>query len=77
MRGHHAGMQHPPHAVDHHGAVLRYLALHAFILSAIKTWQRRSRTRRELRALSERDLRDVGLNAYDRERESAKWFWQR
>jgi uncharacterized protein YjiS (DUF1127 family) len=28
-------------------------------------------------ACVERDLRDVGLNAYDRERESAKWFWQR
>ncbi len=55
----------------------RYQALRAFVIAGIARWRRRSQTRRHLRALSERDLRDVGLSAYERERESAKWFWQR
>jgi uncharacterized protein YjiS (DUF1127 family) len=67
----------PPRAVDPEGASLRYRALRAFVMEAIATWRRRSRTRRQLLALSERELRDVGLSAYERERESAKWFWQR
>jgi uncharacterized protein YjiS (DUF1127 family) len=77
MRRHRAGMQHPPRPVDHHGAVLRYLALHAFMLAAIKAWRRRSRTRRELRALSACELKDIGLSNWDQQHESAKWFWQR
>jgi uncharacterized protein YjiS (DUF1127 family) len=69
-------MQHPHHAVDHHGAVRRFEALCSLVVAAIKAWRRRSRTRRELRALSERELRDVGLSDHERSREAAKWFWQ-
>jgi uncharacterized protein YjiS (DUF1127 family) len=70
-------MQLPLRAVDPEGALLRYQALRAFVVAAIAMWQRRSQTRRHLRALSEHRLRDVGLSGRQRQRESAKWFWQR
>jgi uncharacterized protein YjiS (DUF1127 family) len=70
-------MQIRPRAVDPEGASLRYRALRAFIMAAIAKWRRRSRTRRQLRALNDRELNDVGLSPEARQRESAKWFWQR
>jgi uncharacterized protein YjiS (DUF1127 family) len=47
------------------------------ITAAMKIWLKRARTRRHLRDLDARQLRDVGLGAQARERECAKWFWQR
>lgn len=47
------------------------------ISAAMKIWLRRAGTRRHLRDLDTRQLRDVGLGAQARERECAKWFWQR
>jgi len=70
-------MQHPHRPIDQHGAVLRAEALCALVLAAIKAWRRRSRTRRELRALSARELKDIGLSNWDQQHEGAKWFWQR
>jgi uncharacterized protein YjiS (DUF1127 family) len=68
-------IRHRPY--DPEGALFRYRVLRAFVAAAVARWRRRSTTRRELRRLGERDLRDIGLSTYDRERESAKWFWQR
>jgi uncharacterized protein YjiS (DUF1127 family) len=42
----------------------------------IKEWRRRTRGRRELAALSDRCLRDIGLTRYDVAREVRKPFWR-
>jgi uncharacterized protein YjiS (DUF1127 family) len=38
-------------------------------------WLRRGASRYELRSLSDRDLRDIGLSRADAYREAAKPFW--
>ncbi len=43
----------------------------------LQTWQERSRQRRQLAALGDRMLRDIGVSASDVERETRKWFWQK
>ena len=35
------------------------------IVSKIKIWKKEQETMRELRALSDRDLEDIGINRYD------------
>jgi uncharacterized protein YjiS (DUF1127 family) len=47
------------------------------ITAAMKIWLRRARTRRHLCNLDARRLHDVGISKQARERECAKWFWQR
>jgi uncharacterized protein YjiS (DUF1127 family) len=42
----------------------------------LKLWHRRHQTRLQLADLSPHLLRDLGLAEADRDRESAKWFWQ-
>jgi uncharacterized protein YjiS (DUF1127 family) len=39
-------------------------------------WRRRARTRRQLDALSDHELRDLGLDHGDAMREAAKPFWR-
>ena len=39
-------------------------------------WRRRARTRRQLRALPDHLLADIGLSAAQRRRESARPFWR-
>lgn len=39
-------------------------------------WKSRSRMRSELRKLDLRELRDMGLSTFDRDRECNKQFWQ-
>jgi uncharacterized protein YjiS (DUF1127 family) len=39
-------------------------------------WIDRAAQRRNLAALDDRMLKDVGLNRVDAVRESGKWFWQ-
>jgi uncharacterized protein YjiS (DUF1127 family) len=39
-------------------------------------WLRRGFSRNELRNLSDRDLRDIGLSRADAHREAAKPFWR-
>jgi uncharacterized protein YjiS (DUF1127 family) len=70
-------MQDLPRPFDPEGAALRWRALCAFVSAAMARWRRRSKTRRHLRALSERQLEDVALSDAQQRRESAKWFWQR
>jgi uncharacterized protein YjiS (DUF1127 family) len=43
---------------------------------AVLAWSERAGQRRELAALSERELRDIGLNRLDVARETAKPFWR-
>jgi uncharacterized protein YjiS (DUF1127 family) len=45
-------------------------------LNALHTWQQRSRGRHDLLSLSERLLRDIGLNRAVVEREACKPFWR-
>lgn len=46
------------------------------VFDLIQTWQDRTKQRRQLAALDERMLRDIGASAADVERETGKWFWQ-
>lgn len=39
-------------------------------------WQRRAAARRHLAALSERELKDIGLSRLDAWREAGKPFWR-
>jgi uncharacterized protein YjiS (DUF1127 family) len=51
----------------------------AAVGETLRTWWRRSRQRRELRALLEQDgriLRDVGLTRRAVREQARKWFWQ-
>jgi uncharacterized protein YjiS (DUF1127 family) len=49
--------------------------LFAELVALIREWQRRARSRRELAALSDRCLRDIGATRYDAYREARKPFW--
>ena len=46
------------------------------VLGVLVTWWGRSRQRRQLRRLDDRQLQDVGLRRDDVERELAKPFWR-
>ena len=48
----------------------------ARIGSEVAEWRRRSRDQRELAAMSDRSLRDVGLTSYDATYEASKPFWR-
>jgi uncharacterized protein YjiS (DUF1127 family) len=43
----------------------------------LEVWLRRARTRRQLAALTDRELRDLGIDRGDCLRESAKPFWEK
>ncbi len=47
------------------------------LFTLVSEWRRRACGRRELAALSDRCLRDIGLTRYDALREARKPFWQR
>jgi uncharacterized protein YjiS (DUF1127 family) len=49
--------------------------LHRFIV-LLKIWRQRLRDRRELAAMDDRSLRDIGLTRYDVELELRKPFWR-
>jgi len=57
-----------------HTGVLHHLL--ARIGSEIAEWRRRSRDRRELAAMSDRSLRDIGLTRYDATYEASRPFWR-
>jgi len=42
----------------------------------IREWRRRARSRRELLALDDRMLKDIGITRIDAQREAAKPFWR-
>ncbi len=56
--------------------VLVAQVLVAKVLAALKEWRRRAQGRRELAALNDRCLRDIGLTRYDANREVRKPFWR-
>jgi uncharacterized protein YjiS (DUF1127 family) len=47
------------------------------VLATAFEWYERARQRRELYALDERMLKDIGLTRVDVEREASKHFWIR
>jgi len=61
------------HDCDRAG-VLRHIW--ARMASEIREWCRRSRDRRDLAAMSDRSLRDIGLTRYDADWEASKQFWR-
>lgn len=46
-------------------------------LDLLQGWQERAKQRRQLAALDDRMLRDIGVSTADVEQETWKWFWQR
>jgi uncharacterized protein YjiS (DUF1127 family) len=58
----------------------RTLALPMQLLTIVGTWIARSRGRKALRELAERNepflLQDIGLTRAEALRRAAKWFWQ-
>ena len=52
------------------------LSLLAGGIREVGAWPRRINGRKELAALSSRDLSDIGLIPWEAEREAAKPFWQ-
>jgi uncharacterized protein YjiS (DUF1127 family) len=50
--------------------------LFAELVSLVREWRRRARSRRELAVLCDRCLRDIGVTHYDASREVRKPFWQ-
>ena len=50
--------------------------LAARVVGLVLRWQERARGRRELQALDERMLKDIGLNRIDALREADKPFWR-
>jgi uncharacterized protein YjiS (DUF1127 family) len=45
-------------------------------IKLIGEWRRRARSRRELMAKTDRDLRDLGIARHDASHEAAKPFWR-
>lgn len=50
--------------------------LFAELVSLVREWHRRARSRRELAALCDRCLRDMRMTRYDIEKEVRKPFWR-
>jgi uncharacterized protein YjiS (DUF1127 family) len=46
------------------------------VISLVGTWRLRMRDRRELKLMSEKSLRELGLTRYDALREIRKPFWR-
>ena len=46
------------------------------VFAVLEEWRRRSRGRRELAAMSDRSLRDIGVTRGDAYREAQKPFWR-
>ncbi|MDX1452498.1 MAG: DUF1127 domain-containing protein [Oleiphilaceae bacterium] len=46
------------------------------VSALILLWQRRARTRRQLRAMNDHLLKDIGLSRYEAEAEGRKHFWR-
>jgi uncharacterized protein YjiS (DUF1127 family) len=46
------------------------------LFDRLAEWQQRVRQRRELRQMSDRELKDIGLSRADAEREAAKPGWR-
>jgi len=57
-------------------SVLLHPAAFAGLRQVFGLWLRRARTRRQLDALSDHELRDLGLDHGDAMREAAKPFWR-
>lgn len=47
------------------------------VFDLLQAWQERARQRRQLAALDDRMLRDIGVSTSDVEHETRKWFWQK
>lgn len=52
-------------------------SLRGRVVDAVREWRRRTRSRRELLTLDERDLRDVRLTRCDAASEASKPFWKK
>ncbi len=48
----------------------------AYAREILHYWMERARTRRQLRALDDRILEDIGMTRQQAAAESAKYFWQ-
>jgi uncharacterized protein YjiS (DUF1127 family) len=54
----------------------RSVSLRSRLVSRLREWQHRLRSREELAALGSRDLRDIGISRCDAEYEALKPFWR-
>ena len=46
------------------------------IAAIVQLWSQKSRERRALKELDDRELADIGFTRQAAEREARKWFWQ-
>ena len=58
-------------------AVDRVETIISTVRATINTWVERERNRRYLAQMDDRLLRDIGLNRFDIEAETNKYFWER
>jgi uncharacterized protein YjiS (DUF1127 family) len=59
-----------------HRSVRRRTVLGRRVRALLSIWRRRLRERRELAAMDDRGLRDIGLTRYDAYCEASKPFWR-
>ena len=62
-----------PQSRNRHGSALAAIET---MLTFIRVWRERRRTRRQLAAMSERELRDIGIYWSDIADEIGKPFWR-
>lgn len=60
-------------SLHRHGSALAVLEM---MLASVRVWRERRRTRRQLAAMSERELRDIGIYWSDIASEIGKPFWR-
>lgn len=76
-----ATMFHPAHTLPSPGQArlrrsMRHGGLWQALLATLHLWQRRQRSRRELRELDEHVLRDIGISRSLAQYEGGKPFWR-
>ena len=62
-----------PQSRNRHGSALAAIET---MLASVRVWRERRRTRRQLAAMSERELRDIGIYWSDIASEIGKPFWR-
>jgi uncharacterized protein YjiS (DUF1127 family) len=60
-------------SLNRHGSALAAIEI---VVASVRVWRERRRTRRQLAAMSERELKDIGIYWSDIASELGKPFWR-